>query len=126
MKYGERYAKALWRNELLDLSSLNLSNELDQYKFFDEHCSLVNDVISCESLAKVRSITSERQKISDPQVANRLPLSIPRKTILPSRNPVFRRSGETVDKEGSRSNDYNARILFQKIWGGAARISQEA
>jgi hypothetical protein len=48
MKYCERYAKALWRNELLDLSALNLSDKLDQYKF-DEHCSLVNDVISCES-----------------------------------------------------------------------------
>ncbi len=49
MKYGERYAKALWRNELPDLKALDLSDELDQYKF-DEHCSLVNDVISCESV----------------------------------------------------------------------------
>jgi hypothetical protein len=36
LKYGEKYAKALWRNEL------------DQYKF-EEHCSLVNDVIACDS-----------------------------------------------------------------------------
>ena len=42
MKYGERYAKALWRNELLDLSALDLSDELDQYKF-DEHCSLFGE-----------------------------------------------------------------------------------
>ncbi len=48
LKYGERYATALWRNELVDLNILDLKDELDQYTF-DEHCSMVNDVISCES-----------------------------------------------------------------------------
>ncbi len=31
LKYGEKYAKALWRNELIDLNALDLSDELDQY-----------------------------------------------------------------------------------------------
>jgi hypothetical protein len=48
LKYGEKYAKALWRNELVDLIQLDLTDELDQYKF-EEHCSLVNDVIACDS-----------------------------------------------------------------------------
>ncbi len=60
MKYGERYAKALWRNELLDLSALDLSDELDQYKF-DEHCSLVNDVISCESPKYATSLLKDKR-----------------------------------------------------------------
>ena len=33
MKYGEKYTKALWRNELVDLKSLNLEDDLDKYKF---------------------------------------------------------------------------------------------
>ena len=48
LKYGEKYAKALWRNELVDLNTLDLKDELDKYTF-EEHCSFVNDVISCES-----------------------------------------------------------------------------
>ncbi len=60
MKYGERYAKALWRNELLDLSSLNLTDELDQYNF-DEHCSMVNDVISCESPKYAASLLKDKR-----------------------------------------------------------------
>ncbi len=48
LKYGEKYAKALWRNELVDIKELDLTDELDRYKL-EEHCSLVNDVIACES-----------------------------------------------------------------------------
>jgi hypothetical protein len=33
LKYGERYATALWRNELVDLNSLDLKDELGQYTF---------------------------------------------------------------------------------------------
>ncbi len=60
MKYGKRYAKALWRNELIDLKALDLSDELDQYKF-DEHCSLVNDVISCESPKYAASLLKDKR-----------------------------------------------------------------
>ena len=38
----------MWHNELVDLNALDLTDELDQYKF-EEHCSFVNDVISCDS-----------------------------------------------------------------------------
>ena len=48
LKYGETYAKALWRNELLSLKDLDLNDDLDIYRF-EEHCALVNDVISHES-----------------------------------------------------------------------------
>jgi hypothetical protein len=44
LKYGEKYAKAMWRNEIVDLNALDLTDELDLYKF-NEHCSFVNDVI---------------------------------------------------------------------------------
>jgi hypothetical protein len=39
-KFGEKYAKALWRNELVDLKKLDMEEELDVYKF-DEHCQLM-------------------------------------------------------------------------------------
>ena len=47
-KFGEKYAKALWRNTLLNLTELQLSEDLDKYKF-DEHCQMMYDVIFHES-----------------------------------------------------------------------------
>jgi len=35
-KFGEKYAKGLWRNTLVSLSELNLEDELDKFTF-DEH-----------------------------------------------------------------------------------------
>jgi hypothetical protein len=60
MKYGERYAKALWRNELVEIKDLNLDDDLDKYKF-DEHCSLVNDVIACDSPKYAASLLSDKR-----------------------------------------------------------------
>jgi hypothetical protein len=48
LEFGEKYARALWRDELLPLRDLVLSDDLDKYKF-DAHCALVNDVIAHES-----------------------------------------------------------------------------
>jgi hypothetical protein len=60
MKYGEKYAKALWRNELVVLKDLNLEDDLDKYKF-DEHCSLVNDVIACDSPKYAASLLKDKR-----------------------------------------------------------------
>ena len=32
-KFGEKYAKALWRNTLVNISDLNLDDELDKFTF---------------------------------------------------------------------------------------------
>ncbi len=61
LKYGEKYAKALWRNELVDLLSLDLTDDLDKYKF-EEHCSFVNDVISCDKLSRHAGISCVFEK----------------------------------------------------------------
>ena len=47
-KFGEKYAKALWRNTLVNISDLNLEDELDKFSF-EEHCQVVYDVIFNES-----------------------------------------------------------------------------
>ena len=47
-KFGEKYARALWRNTLLNISDLDLEDELDKFKF-EEHCQLMYDVIFTES-----------------------------------------------------------------------------
>ena len=47
-KFGEKYAKGLWRNTLVNLSDLNLDDELEKFTF-DEHCQVVYDVIFNES-----------------------------------------------------------------------------
>jgi hypothetical protein len=60
MKYGERYAKALWRNELVEIKDLNLDDDLDKYKF-EEHSSLVNDIIACESPKYAASLLADKR-----------------------------------------------------------------
>jgi hypothetical protein len=47
-KFGEKYAKVLWRNTLVNISDLNLEDELDKFTF-EEHCVVVYDVIFNES-----------------------------------------------------------------------------
>jgi hypothetical protein len=47
-KFGEKYAKALWRNTLVNISDLNLDDELDKFTF-EEHCQTIYDVIFHES-----------------------------------------------------------------------------
>ena len=47
-KFGEKYIKGLWRNELLDLNGLNLDDELDKFKM-EEHCDLVYNVLLISS-----------------------------------------------------------------------------
>jgi hypothetical protein len=47
-QYGNTYAKQLWENTLVDLRSLDLSEDLDYYSF-QEHCDFVYDVLSRES-----------------------------------------------------------------------------
>jgi hypothetical protein len=47
-KFGERFAKALWRNELAKLEQLDLENEFDEFKF-EEYCNVVYEVILLES-----------------------------------------------------------------------------
>jgi hypothetical protein len=60
LKYGEKYAKALWRNEVVDLNALDLKDDLDKYKF-DEHCSFVNDVISWDSPKYASSLLKDKR-----------------------------------------------------------------
>jgi hypothetical protein len=58
-KFGEKYARALWRDELLSLKDPDLIKEdLDKYNFAN-HCALVNDVIAHET-PKYAGIAAQR------------------------------------------------------------------
>ena len=58
LKFGEKYAKALWRDELLPLRDLDLEEDLDKYNF-EEHCALINDVIAHESPKYANSLLKD-------------------------------------------------------------------
>ena len=47
-KFGEKYIKGLWRNELLHLEDLDLEDELDKFRM-EEHCELVYQVLLISS-----------------------------------------------------------------------------
>ena len=46
-KYGERFGKALWRDEMVDLEMLDLEDELDQFTF-DAYCNQVYEVLQID------------------------------------------------------------------------------
>ena len=47
-QYGNSYAKPLWENNLPDINSLDLWEDLDNF-VFEEHCEFVYDVLCHES-----------------------------------------------------------------------------
>ena len=47
-KYGDKYANALWKNELMQLGSLDLMDDLDNYGF-ETYCEWMFDILSLES-----------------------------------------------------------------------------
>ena len=47
-KFGERFARALWRDELVKLEDLDMEDELDEFKF-EEYCNAVYEVLLLES-----------------------------------------------------------------------------
>ena len=49
-KFGDKYATQLWKDELIDIGTLDLKDELDNFEY-ENHCTLVYDVL-CYSSAK--------------------------------------------------------------------------
>jgi len=47
-KFGDKYATQLWKDELPDLSKLDLKDELDNFEY-EMHCTLVYDVLCYDS-----------------------------------------------------------------------------
>ncbi len=47
-KYGDKYALALWKDELMQLGSLDLTDDLDNYGF-ETYCEWMFDILSLES-----------------------------------------------------------------------------
>ena len=43
-KYGERFGKALWRDEMVDLEKLDLEDELEQFTF-EAYCNQVYEAV---------------------------------------------------------------------------------
>ncbi len=47
-KFGDKYSTLLWKNELTDLSKLDLSDDLETFEY-DMHCTMVYDVLCYDS-----------------------------------------------------------------------------
>ena len=47
-KFGDKYATQLWKDELTDISKLDLKDELDYFEY-EMHCTLVYDVLCYDS-----------------------------------------------------------------------------
>ena len=45
-RWGDKYAKALWQNELIKVGDLDLLDDLDAFTF-EAHCEAMYDTTSC-------------------------------------------------------------------------------
>ena len=44
-RWGDKYAKALWQNELIKVGDLDLLDDLDAFTF-EAHCEAMYDIMS--------------------------------------------------------------------------------
>ena len=47
-RWGDKYATALWQNEMVKVGDLDLNDDLDWYTF-EAHCESMYDILSLES-----------------------------------------------------------------------------
>ena len=47
-RWGDKYATALWQNEMIKVGDLDLSDDLDWYTF-EAHCESMYDILSLDS-----------------------------------------------------------------------------
>ena len=66
-KFGDRYAKQLWKNELVDIANLDLSDDLQKFEF-DSHCQLVYDVL-CQDSPKYADSLFHSERFSTKKMA---------------------------------------------------------
>ena len=63
-KFGERFAKALWRGKLVKLEQLDLNDELDEFKF-EEYCNAVYEVLLIDSPKWGNSLAAGGSKVQN-------------------------------------------------------------
>ena len=70
-RWGDKYATALWQNEMVKVGDLDLSDDLDWYSF-EAHCEMMYDILSLESPKHAAElIKSDRFWTKKWQVENR-------------------------------------------------------
>ena len=70
-RFGDKYAHQLWKNELMDLMSLDLDEELDKFNF-EMHCDMVYDVLCLDSVKYADNlVNTDRFKTRKWQIENR-------------------------------------------------------
>ena len=60
LKFGDKYSQLLWKDELYDLNSVDLEDELEFFNF-ELHCTMVYDVM-CYDSAKYADGLFESQR----------------------------------------------------------------
>jgi hypothetical protein len=56
-KFGDKYATLLWKDELTDITKLDLGDDLESFEY-DMHCTMVYDVL-CYDSASMRMAFSK-------------------------------------------------------------------
>ena len=110
-RWGDKYATALWQNDMVMVGDLDLSDDLDWYTF-EAHCESMYDILSLESPKHAAElIKSDRFWTKKWQVENR---QRQREKLFCYLEEIT--SGEaarkTTSQKGGRANAYHEKVLL--------------
>ena len=123
LKYGETYAKALWRNELLSLKDLDLTDDLDVYRF-EEHCALVNDVISHESPKYADTLLNDKRFKTEQWQAN-CRMRFREKMFCFLESICKGEAGRQLQKRGANQMATMREFFFRRFGAGHPEVVKE-
>ena len=123
LNYGDKYATLLWRNELLDLDKLDLSDELDNFDF-EMHCTLVYDVL-CFDSAKYADGLFNTQRFWTKQYQWQCRQRLREKMYCYIETIVKGEAARQVKKKGVQNMPIMRDFLFKRFGAGQPLVLEE-
>ena len=115
-KYGDKYALALWKDELMQLGSLDLKDDLGP--LWIRNLLRMDVWHSVSRIATICGRTVEKRQILDQKVATRTKATAAQETILLLGETDFWWSKKTTSKARSGANGLYEKILLRQIRAG--------
>ena len=122
-KLGDKYANLLWKDELTDLTKLDLTDELDSFEY-DMHCTMVYDVL-CYDSAKYADGLFETARFWTIQYQLQTRQRFREKMFCYLETIVKGEAARQIKKQGVRKMAKMRDFLFKRFGAGQPEILEE-
>ena len=122
-KFGDKYATQLWKDELVDISKLDLRDELDNFEY-EMHCTLVYDVL-CSDSAKYADGLFETNRFWTVQYQLQARQRFRERMYCYLETIVRGEAARQIKKLGVRKMAGMRDFLFQRFGAGQPEVLEE-